>query len=121
MQGRANPFLTYLFSGLILAFTGGPVVLSLVGSLVPDRIMLDRNKSLFEEGPSFETYRYIFTGQLPDSYLEANANRAMISDAARQVPRSLLNSAVIALSSMVLNLLLGTPAAFLFARYVFPG
>ncbi len=121
MQGRANPFLTYLFAGLILAFTGGPVVLSLVGSLVPDRIMLDRNKSLFEEGPSFETYRYIFTGQLPDSYLEANANRAMISDAARQVPRSLLNSAVIALSSMLLNLLLGTPAAFLFARYVFPG
>ena len=121
MQGRANPLLTYLFAGLILAFTGGPVLLSLVGSVVPDRIMLDRDKSLFAEGPSFETYRYIFTGELPAAYLQANANRAMISDAARQVPGSLMNSATIALSSMVLNLLLGTPAAFVFARYAFPG
>jgi multiple sugar transport system permease protein len=121
MQGRPNPLLTYLFAGLILAFTGGPVLLSLVGSVVPDRIMLDRDKSLFAEEPSFETYRYIFTGELPAAYLQANANRAMISDAARQVPGSLLNSSIIALSSMVLNLVLGTPAAFVFARYVFPG
>jgi ABC-type glycerol-3-phosphate transport system permease component len=121
MIGRANPLLTYLFAGLILAFTGGPVLLSLVGSVVPDRIMLDRDKSLFAEGPSFETYRYIFTGELPAAYLQANANRAMISDAARQVPGSLVNSATVALSSMVLNLLLGTPAAFVFARYAFPG
>ena len=48
MQGRLNPFLTFLFASLILLFTGGPVVLSLVGSLVPDRILLDRSKSLFE-------------------------------------------------------------------------
>jgi len=121
MIGRANPLLTYLFAGLILAFTGGPVLLSLVGSVVPDRIMLDRDKSLLAEGPSFETYRYIFTGELPAAYLQANANRAMISDAARQVPGSLVNSATVALSSMVLNLLLGTPAAFVFARYAFPG
>lgn len=121
MQTRANPFLTFVFAGLILAFTGGPVALSFIGSIVPDRIMLDRSKSLFEEGPNFETYRYVFTGQLPESYLAETANRAMISDAARQVPGSLINSAGIALSSMLLNLLLGAPAAFIFARYVFPG
>ena len=40
MIGRANPLLTYLFAGLILAFTGGPVLLSLVGSVVPDRIIV---------------------------------------------------------------------------------
>ena len=45
----------------------------------------------------------------------------MISDAARQVPQSLLNSGVNALAAMVLNLMLGAPAAFVFARYVFPG
>lgn len=121
MQGRHNPFLTFLFAALILAFTGGPVILAAVGSVVPDRILLDSSKSLFGEGPNFDTYRYVFTGQLPDSYMADNANRAMISDAARQVPQSLLNSAVIALSSMVLNLLIGAPAAFMFARYVFPG
>lgn len=121
MRGRSNPFVTFTVAALILLFTGGPVVLSLIGSVVPDRILLDRSKSLFAQAPSFETYRYVFTGKLPDSYLAENANRAMISDAARQVPGSLVNSAVIALSSMALNLLLGAPAAFVFARYAFPG
>jgi N-acetylglucosamine transport system permease protein len=121
MRSRLNPSLTFLFAALIVLFAGGPVILSAVGSVVPDRIMMDASKGLFSEGLNFETYRYVFTGELPASYLAENANRAMISDAARQVPRSLLNSSVIALSSMVLNLLLGAPAAYLFARYLFPG
>ena len=118
---RRNRALTFIFAALILLFSGGPVVLSLVGSLVPDRILLNHEAGLFDEGINIETYRYVFTGQLPEAYLAKGANRAMISDAARQVPQSLLNSSVIALSSMMLNLLLGAPAAFLFARYTFPG
>jgi ABC-type glycerol-3-phosphate transport system permease component len=121
MQRGLNPFLTFLLASLIVLFAGGPVILSAVGSVVPDRIMMDSSKGLFSEGLNFETYRYVFTGQLPDSYLAENANRAMISDAARQVPQSLFNSTIIALSSMVLNLLLGAPAAYFFARYIFPG
>lgn len=121
MKRRHNPILTFLFAGLILLFTGGPVVLSLVGSVVPDRILLNSDAGLFDEGISFETYRYVFTGELPAAYLTEGANRAMISDAARQVPRSLWNSAVVAFAAMVLNLVLGAPAAFLFARYAFPG
>ena len=121
MKRGLNPFLTFLFVSLIVLFTGGPVILSLIGSVVPDRILLDSSKALFSEGLNFETYRYVFTGQLPASYLAENANRAMISDAARQVPQSLLNSSVIAFSSMVLNLLIGAPAAYVFACYAFPG
>jgi N-acetylglucosamine transport system permease protein len=121
MQRGLNPFLTFLFASLIVLFTGGPVILSLIGSVVPDRILLDSSKALFSEGLNFETYRYVFTGQLPDSYLAETANRAMISDAARQVPRSLLNSGIVAFSSMVLNLMIGAPAAYVFARYIFPG
>lgn len=121
MQRRFNPFATFLFASLILIFSGGPVILSLVGSVVPDRILLDSSKGLFSEGLNFDSYRYVFTGQLPEAYLADTANRAMISDAARQVPQSLVNSGVIALSSMLLNLLLGAPAAFIFACYVFPG
>jgi ABC-type glycerol-3-phosphate transport system permease component len=121
MAGRLHPLLTFLFAGLILLFTGGPVLLSLYGSLVPDRVLFDSSRSLLTEGPNFETYRYVFTGQLPDSYLQESANRAMISDAARQVPQALVNSTVNALAAMVLNLLIGAPAAFIFARYVFPG
>lgn len=121
MKRRHNPLLTFLFAGLILMFTGGPVALSLIGSVVPDRVLLNPQAGLFDEGINFETYRYVFTGELPSGYLAEGANRAMISDAARQVPRSLWNSTVVAFAAMVLNLLLGAPAAFLFARYTFPG
>jgi ABC-type glycerol-3-phosphate transport system permease component len=121
MSGRLHPIATFTFAALILLFTGGPVLLSLYGSLVPDRVLLSPDKSILTEGPNFETYRYVFTGQLPDSYLQDSANRAMISDAARQVPGALVNSSINALAAMLLNLLLGAPAAFVFARYVFPG
>ena len=121
MTGRLNPVLTFFFAAVIILFTGGPVLLALYGSLVPDRILLDSSKSIFTEGLNFETYRYIFTGELPKSYLTEGANRAMISNAARQVPQSLINSAIIAFSAMSLNLLFGAPAAYIFARYVFPG
>jgi ABC-type glycerol-3-phosphate transport system permease component len=121
MAGRLHPIATFAFAAMILLFTGGPVLLSLYGSLVPDRLLLSPDKSIFTEGPSLETYRYVFTGQLPASYRQESANRAMISDAARQVPRALVNSSINALAAMVLNLILGAPAAFVFARYVFPG
>lgn len=121
MAGRLHPILTVAFAALILLFTGGPVLLSLYGSLVPDRVLLSPDKSILTEGLNFETYRYVFTGQLPDSYQQESANRAMISDAARQVPRALVNSSINALAAMVLNLILGAPAAFVFALYVFPG
>jgi ABC-type glycerol-3-phosphate transport system permease component len=121
MPGRLHPVLTVLFAGLVLVFSGGPVLLSLYGSIVPDRILLSPDQSLFTQGPNFETYRYVFTGELPESYTQESANRAMISDAARQVPQALVNSTVNALAVMVLSLLLGAPAAFVFARYMFPG
>lgn len=121
MAGRLHPILTFTFAALILLFTGGPVLLSLYGSLVPDRVLLSPDKSIITEGPNLETYRYVFTGELPESYQQESANRAMISDAARQVPRALMNSAINALAAMALNLILGAPAAFVFARYVFPG
>lgn len=121
MIGRHNRVVTFIFAAVILLFSGGPVLLSLYGSLVPDRILLSPDKSLFTEGPSFESYRYVFTGQLPDSYNAEGANRAMISDAARQVPRALVNSSLNAVAAMLLNIILGAPAAFIFARYIFPG
>jgi ABC-type glycerol-3-phosphate transport system permease component len=121
MAGRLHPIATFAFAALILLFTGGPVLLSLYGSLVPDRVLLSPDQSILTEGPNLETYRYVFTGRLPDSYRQESANRAMISDAARQVPGALVNSSINALAAMVLNLILGAPAAFVFARYVFPG
>lgn len=117
---RHSRFMTAVWAFLILLFTGGPVVLAFVGSIVPDRIMFSSDHHLFDE-VTLENYRYIFTGKVPPAYLNVGANRTMISEAARQVPLSLWNSAQIAAAAALLNLLLGAPAAFLYARYAFPG
>jgi len=118
---RHSRLSTYSIATLVLLFTGGPILLALYGSIVPDRILLDPAVSVFDVGPSGESYRYIFTGEIPASYLVEGANRTMISDAARQVPQSLWNSMRIAFGSMLLNILLGAPAAYMFARHMFPG
>lgn len=118
---RRKPVSTFLIAALIFAFAGGPVILALYGSLVPDRVLLSPERSVFSDGISLENYRYVFTGKLPETYEVEGAQRSMISEAARQVPRSLWNSARIAAAAMLLNIMLGAPAAFLFARYAFPG
>jgi ABC-type glycerol-3-phosphate transport system permease component len=117
---RRNPILTALGAFLILLFTGGPILLAFIGSIVPDRVMFNPDRGLFDE-VTLENYRFIFTGELPPAYLESGANRTMISDAARQAPRSLWNSAQIAFAALLINLILGAPAAFIYARYTFPG
>ena len=108
---RGNPIATAVGAFLILLFTGGPVLLTFAGSVIPDRVMFSRDRGLFDE-VTLENYRFIFTGELPPAYLLSGANRTMISDAARQAPRSLWNSAQIALAALAINLLLGTPAAY---------
>ena len=117
---RRSPFLTVVGAFLILLFTGGPILLAFVGSVVPDRVMFASDKGLFDE-VTLENYRFIFTGEVPPAYLLSGANRTMISDAALQVPLSLWNSVQIAVAALVINLILGTPAAFIYARYAFPG
>ena len=120
MRRQLHPALAVIGSLIILLFTGGPVVLTLVGSLVPDRVLFDPNRGLLDEGLSLDNYRYVFTGKLPAAYLQEGANRAMISDAARQVPQSLWNSTQVSLTVAALNLIVGAPAAFVFALYSFP-
>jgi ABC-type glycerol-3-phosphate transport system permease component len=121
MRRRMHPVLTAVIAAVLLLFTGGPIVLTLFGSIVPDRVLFDPDRGLLSEGVSFDNYRYVFTGELPAAYQRADANRAMISDAARQVPESLVNSTEVAAATAVLCLVLGAPAAFVFARYGFPG
>jgi N-acetylglucosamine transport system permease protein len=120
MRRNSHSFLTAIGVFFILLFTAGPIVLAFLGSIIPDRVMFASDRGLFDE-VTLENYRFIFTGELPPAYQKSGANRTMISDAARQAPRSLWNSAQISLAALVINLVLGTPAAFIYARYVFPG
>ncbi len=113
--------LLYFAALTVFLFSAGPVVLSLLGSIIPDRALFSFPPDWFSSGLTLDNYRYIFTGEIPSSYEVRGAMRGMISDAARQVPDSMVNSTVVALGVMAVNLLLGAPAAYAFARMQFRG
>jgi ABC-type glycerol-3-phosphate transport system permease component len=121
LGGRIGRVLLYFGALVLFLFSAGPVLLSLLGSIIPDQALFAFPPDWFGHGFTLDNYRYIFTGELPASYEVRGANRGMISDAARQVPASMVNSGTVALSVLVVNILLGAPAAYAFARMRFRG
>jgi ABC-type glycerol-3-phosphate transport system permease component len=117
---RGRPLL-YLAALALFLFSAGPVFLSLLGSVIPDQALFSFPADWFGRGFTLDNYRYIVTGELPRSYEIRGANRGMISDAARQVPGSMVNSMLVALAVMAVNVVLGAPAAYAFARMRFRG
>jgi ABC-type glycerol-3-phosphate transport system permease component len=111
----------HLAALLLFLVCAGPVGLSLFASVVPDQAIFAFPPNWFAYPPTFDNYRYIFTGELPAAYLSAGANRAMITDAARQVPAAMWTSTQVALAVMIVNIGLGAPAAYAFARMRFRG
>jgi len=113
--------LVHLAALLLFLLCVGPIGLSLFASVMPDQAIFSFPPNWFGYSATSDNYRYIFTGEIPATYLTAGANRSMISDAARQVPASMLNSMLVALGVMAVNIILGAPAAYAFARLRFRG
>ncbi|WP_119303655.1 carbohydrate ABC transporter permease [Dongia deserti] len=113
--------LVHLAALLLFLLCAGPIGLSLFASVVPDQAIFSFPPNWFGYSATSDNYRYIFTGRIPATYLTAGANRNMISDAARQVPAGMLNSMLVALGVMAVNIILGAPAAYAFARLRFRG
>jgi multiple sugar transport system permease protein len=63
----------------------------------------------------------VFTGQIPTAYEVKGQLRSRISQEARLISPALKNSFVVAMVVMVINLFIGTPAAYTFARINFRG
>jgi ABC-type glycerol-3-phosphate transport system permease component len=117
----SRPILHYLAALALLLVCVGPIAISLFASVMPDQAIFGFPPNWFGYSATLDNYRYIFTGAIPDVYLTAGANRDMISDAARQVPRGMWNSSIVALGVMAVNIGLGAPAAYAFARLRFRG
>lgn len=120
-RARLGRPLLYVAALVLFLFSAGPIFLSLLGSVIPDQALFSFPADWFGRGFTYDNYRYIFTGEMPRSYEIRGANRGMISDAARQVPASMINSMAVALAVMVVNVMLGAPAAYAFARMRFRG
>jgi len=113
--------LIYVAAVLVALFWFGPLVLVGVASMVPDGNLLSFPPRWFDNGIFFGNYEYILTGVLPETYLQPGALRGAISQEVRFVPQSLLNSFVIATAVALNNVVLGSLAAYSYARIRFPG
>ena len=107
---------------LLLAFFWfAPFVLVIIGSTIPETNLTSFPPNWFEDPPNLQTFDYIFTGKIPETYEQRGALRSMISSEVRDVPRAILNSFVVATAVMFINLIFGSLAAYAYARLQFPG
>ena len=102
-------------------FCAGPLLLTLVGGVIPDAALLSVPPKWFSMKPTLSNYNYIFTGTIPPTFAERGARRGMISKEARQIPRAMLNSGITAVSVMGVNILFGSMAAYALVRIKFKG
>ena len=108
--------LLYLSAGLLGLFTLAPFALSLIASLTPDAGLLSFPPDWFRYGFTTDNYRYIFTGEIPQSFVVRGDIRSMISEEIRHVPGAIMNSFRVAIVAMVLNVVFGSMAAYAITR-----
>jgi len=113
--------LIHILALIVFLFCVGPLLLTLFGGIIPDAALLSYPPKWFSMKPTLDYYKYIIVGTIPQSYEVRGAMRGMISEEAREIPHSMMNSAVIALSVMGINILFGSMAAYAFARLRFRG
>jgi multiple sugar transport system permease protein len=106
---------------LLAIFWFAPFALVVIGSVLPEINLLSFPPNWFADPPNLQTYDYIFTGKIPESFEQRGAMRGMISTEVRDVPRAILNSVVVATAVMFINVILGSLAAYAYARLRFPG
>jgi multiple sugar transport system permease protein len=123
MRSRLAPrhLLIHGAAVVVALFWFGPLLLVGAASVVPDGNLLSFPPRWFADGIFFGNYEYILTGNLPETYRQPGALRGAISQEVRFVPRSMLNSFVVALGVACNNVILGSLAAYAYARLRFPG
>ena len=113
--------LLYLAALVLFLFSAGPVFLSLLGSVIPDQALFSFPPDWFGRGFTLDNYRYIFTGELPRQL--RGARREPRHDLGRRAPGAGEHGEqrAVALGVMAVNIVLGAPAAYAFARMRFRG
>jgi ABC-type glycerol-3-phosphate transport system permease component len=106
---------------VVFLFSAGPLILTALGGVIPDAALLSVPPKWFSKRPTLDYYRYIFFGVVPRSYEVRGTDRGMISQEARQIPRAMLNSAIVATAVMAVNIVFASMAGYAFSRINFKG
>ncbi|HET7678207.1 MAG TPA: carbohydrate ABC transporter permease [Candidatus Limnocylindrales bacterium] len=120
-RGPLATALLYLAAALLGVFAFGPFVLSVIASITPEAGLLSFPPDWFRHGFTLDNYRYIFTGEIPQSFIVRGDIRSMISEEIRHVPTGIFNSVRVAVPVMIVNVVLGSMAAYAMARLRWPG
>ncbi len=114
-------FMVNLLIIMLIVYIGGPFVWMAVASIQGENALLKHPPDVIPKNPTLDNYNYVFTGKIPTSYEVKGQLRSRISQEARLIAPALKNSFVVAITVMAINLLIGTPAAYTFARINFKG
>jgi multiple sugar transport system permease protein len=113
--------LIYLSAIVVVGFALAPFMWVILSGFLPEVAILTVPPEWFRSGLIVDNYRYILTGEIPRAHEVGGQLRRMISEEVRHVPRAAFNSSVVAGAVLLLNWLLGVPAAYAYARLRFPG
>jgi multiple sugar transport system permease protein len=106
---------------VLIVFIVGPLLWVVVASIQGENELLRKPPRIIPENPTLDNYNYVFTGKIPTAYEVKGQLRSRISQEARLIPVALKNSFIVATSVMVVNLVVGSVAAYTFARRRFKG
>jgi len=120
MRTRPRALLNSIFLNflvvLLIVYIAGPFLWVMSASFQGENELLSKPPSFIPKNPTMDNYRYVFTGQVPTAYEVTGQLRSRISQEARLIAPALVNSFIIAICVLLINLLFATPAAYSFAR-----
>lgn len=109
----------YALAVALVIYIVGPFLWLLSASFQTDATLFRQPPSWIPDPFLFDNYRYVFTGKIPGS--QGIGAVASFTQEAQRIPRSLVNSLIVALAVLAVNLVLATVAAHTFARERFRG
>lgn len=112
--------LLYFCATALLCYITIPFLWVLSASLQWETELFRQPPHWVPADPTVENYSYVFTGKIPSKYKEGLLHTRITEEARRLIPGT-TNSFVVAIAVTLINLALGTPAAYTFARENFPG
>lgn len=121
LRRQIDSFFGNLLVFLLIIYILGPFLWMAIASFQGENELLKRPPSIIPQNPTLDNYRYVFTGEIPTAYEVKGQLRSRISQEARLIAPALRNSFIVAIVVMAINLLIGTPAAYTFARINFRG
>jgi multiple sugar transport system permease protein len=104
---------------LVVFYIVGPFLWVISASLQGENELLRKPPSFFPQNPTLDNYNYVFTGQIPSAYETRGQLRSRVSQEARLIAPAVMNSFIVATSTMVIDLILAGLAAYSFARLKF--